>query len=441
MERVDQRGNEALARENRELKLKIEKLERENRDLRRSLYDVNMRLVPAKPSSKGNYFDVGAMLAADNSAQPAPSEALSPSTDGRQFAWVAELKGHAGPVYCVQYSPCGRFLLSGSFDKTARLWDAIQQREISVLGAHSMPVADLSWHLDSKHVATGSLDGTVRLWQTDVGLTSEHACDGMVQVVAYVPTEPHVCLAGTSRGTVAVIDPRQERAALAIRNDCMVTSLYPYRGDRFFISGDAHGHIKTWDLRQEQSIEVVNNGPKPSPVAHITVSRGQNYFEEGRFMAVNGYDSVLRVFDRGGMPPTSRLEFHRSVQGHTVQNWPIRSNFFHGAEHQLSSKLVLPRDPGSDAAAGEADQTSDQPVSVDSSLLLASGSADHNVFLYDVGGREESSGPLQVLSGHHDRVYGVHFHPKEPFLASCSADATVRLWSAKFKGSVPLASS
>jgi hypothetical protein len=43
MERLDQRGNEALARENRELKLKIEKLERENRDLRRSLYEVNMR--------------------------------------------------------------------------------------------------------------------------------------------------------------------------------------------------------------------------------------------------------------------------------------------------------------------------------------------------------------------------------------------------------------
>jgi hypothetical protein len=46
------------------------------------------------------------------------------------------------------------------------------------------------------------------------------------------------------------VDPRQERVALAIRNDAMVTSLYPYRGDRYFISGDVHGHIKTWDLRQ-----------------------------------------------------------------------------------------------------------------------------------------------------------------------------------------------
>ena len=32
--------------------------------------------------------------------------------------------GHTEPVYCVAYSPDGLEVLTGSFDDTAKLWDA-----------------------------------------------------------------------------------------------------------------------------------------------------------------------------------------------------------------------------------------------------------------------------------------------------------------------------
>jgi hypothetical protein len=40
----DARGGEALLRENRELKQLVDKLEQENRDLKKSVYELNMRL-------------------------------------------------------------------------------------------------------------------------------------------------------------------------------------------------------------------------------------------------------------------------------------------------------------------------------------------------------------------------------------------------------------
>lgn len=66
---------------------------------------------------------------------------------------------------------------------------------------------------------------------------------------------------------------------------------------------------------------------------------------------------------------------------------------------------------------------------IQSAFILASGSADGKIALFDVGGPAGSGERVQLLRGHKDRVHSVEFHPTEPMLASCSADATVRLWS------------
>ncbi|KAG5180918.1 hypothetical protein JKP88DRAFT_186941 [Tribonema minus] len=60
------------------------------------------------------------------------------------------------------------------------------------------------------------------------------------------------------------------------------------------------------------------------------------------------------------------------------------------------------------------------------SLVLATGSADGNIYTFDMSKGE--GGDLQTLRGHNDRVYAVHFHPTEPRLVSGSADQTVRIW-------------
>jgi WD40 repeat protein len=67
------------------------------------------------------------------------------------------------------------------------------------------------------------------------------------------------------------------------------------------------------------------------------------------------------------------------------------------------------------------------------------GSADSHVYLYDIHPDKvldpdfcsHKGELLQRLDGHSDRVYAACFHPKEPILASCSADFSVKIWQAK----------
>jgi WD40 repeat protein len=46
-------------------------------------------------------------------------------------------QGHTGAVYCVGFAPSGRLLASGSFDKSVRLWDLTQQKEVRTHPRHS----------------------------------------------------------------------------------------------------------------------------------------------------------------------------------------------------------------------------------------------------------------------------------------------------------------
>ena len=51
------------------------------------------------------------------------------------------LRGHSGDVNSVAYSPDGKHVLSGSDDKTVKIWDAQTGKEVSVLVCHHLSIA------------------------------------------------------------------------------------------------------------------------------------------------------------------------------------------------------------------------------------------------------------------------------------------------------------
>jgi WD40 repeat protein len=59
--------------------------------------------------------------------------------------------------------------VSGSHDKTVRLWDAITGAALQTLKGHLGMVGSVAFSLDSKLVVSGSMDNTVKLWDAITG--------------------------------------------------------------------------------------------------------------------------------------------------------------------------------------------------------------------------------------------------------------------------------
>ncbi|KAG0274843.1 hypothetical protein BGZ95_009410 [Linnemannia exigua] len=328
----------------------------------------------------------------------------SSKSDGRQFFLKNDLKGHQGAVYAVQYSPNGKYLATGSFDKTVRIWDGTtNQNELYVLKGHGLNISDLAWGHDSTLLLSGAYDKTCKLWDVESGKQLDSfEGEGFVQCVRFHPQDNHIFFSGTTRNMLTMIDTRKDSnptsgSAITIKNDTMVNSIYVYHDGLAVISGDSSGYLKTWDIRMGKVLQSILNEPTKKPISHLAISKQRGSLDgvslaeteepESRWLAVNSYDNDIA-----------------------------------GAAARRTGKVR-----GGDG--DEAPSTlSDKDIPLESSLILASGSMDPYVYLFDVGAGDGQYEVLQKLSGHTDRVYDVDFHPVDHVLASGSADFSVKVW-------------
>jgi len=107
--------------------------------------------------------------------------------------WISNvLQGHQKIIASVAFSPDGQYVLTGSSDHTARIWNIHGACE-HVLEGHQGAVYSVAFSSDGQHVLTGSSDGTIRIWNMH-GVCGQVLQDnqGSVPSVAFSSDGQHI---------------------------------------------------------------------------------------------------------------------------------------------------------------------------------------------------------------------------------------------------------
>ena len=209
---------------------------------------------------------------------PDGKQVLTGSQDKTARLWdrasgklIRTFEGHSSYIDSVAFSPDGKLVLTGSQDKTARLWDVASGQEIRVLNGHTSRIFSVAFSPDGKQVLTGSFDKTVRLWDVASGKENRTFGGGtsQVQSVAFSPDGKQV-LAGSVDRTARLWDTATGREIRTFQGGNGIVSIFSpdgkkvCKGSRLF---DVASGREILALQLEKPLFIRGRGPDPAAKA------------------------------------------------------------------------------------------------------------------------------------------------------------------------------
>eukprot|EP00038_Savillea_parva_P011335 m.196804 g.196804 ORF g.196804 m.196804 type:complete len:680 (+) comp19909_c0_seq1:100-2139(+) len=204
---------------------------------------------------------------------------------------VKTLIGHTGPVYSTSFSPDNSFLLSGSEDGTARLWDLHTFTNVVAYKGHMYPVWGTAFSPLGYYFATASHDRTARLWSTDhifpLRIFAGHLSD--VNTVAFHPNSNYVAT-GSSDRSCRLWDVQTGDCVRVFEGHSDSIHALAFTDDgHYMASGGDDCNVVLWDLGSGKKVKTFKG--------HTDVVHSVAFSGEGSLIASGAADNTVRIWD------------------------------------------------------------------------------------------------------------------------------------------------
>ncbi len=160
------------------------------------------------------------------------------------------MEGHKSAVQSLAMSPREPYLVSGSADKTVRLWNLETLQSRRRYRGHRDFITALAFAGDGKLFAAAALDGRIRVWSTRSSRTRRQfrGHQGKVAALAFSPVGDLLVSAGED-GTVRLWNLKRGRAVRALTGHTggATAVAFSHDGQRMASTG-ANGQIRLWAM-------------------------------------------------------------------------------------------------------------------------------------------------------------------------------------------------
>ncbi|MBD2184276.1 caspase family protein [Planktothrix sp. FACHB-1375] len=324
-------------------------------------------------------------------------------------------KGHQDRVTSVAFSRDGKYIVSGSFDKTVRLWDIKGNLIGQPFKGHQDVVYSVAFSPDGKYIVSGSADKTVRLWDIKGNPIGQPFIghQNYVNSVAFSPDGKYI-VSGSLDNTVRLWDIKGNLISQPfVGHQQFVTSVAFSPDGKSIVSGSADKTVRLWDIKGQPF------------VGHQSAVYSVAFSPDGKYIVSGSDDKTVRLWDIKGKPIAQPFVGHQGIVN-SVAFSPDGKYIVFGGEDKTVRLWDIKGNPIGQPFVGHQNYVYSVAFSPDGKYIV-SGSWDNTVRLWDIKGNLIG----QPFQGHQNYVTSVAFSPDGKSIVSGSLDNTVRLWDIK----------
>jgi WD40 repeat protein/serine/threonine protein kinase len=369
------------------------------------------------------------------------------------------LRGHSGPV-CIAYSPDGRRIVSGSVDKTIKVWDARTGIALMTLTGNQDAVDNVAYSPNGERIASGGYDGTVRLWDANSGkeifTMRGHQEQNCNWALAFSPDGKWLASSGGWDKMIKIWDVSNGTEVATIVGDRTAVRPVTFSPDSSYVAfGGFDKVVRIWDVNQcvEKAVLRGHNG----------IINALAFTQDGKRIISSGSDGTIRVWDTatnnelmilrghiGGakaicLSPTGKEVYSIGYED-TVKVWGLYVDREQLAleEHDALGQIVFSPDGRSVAGIRSNTIVLWNVSSGAEAMTMKSNWNDYPSIAFNPDGRQIACGNGDVveiwnvasgnktmtLRGHTGSVYCVAFSPDGRSVVSVSEKNEMKVWDA-----------
>lgn len=341
-----------------------------------------------------------------------PENALPPPEPRSPYVELGAFKGHANVVTSVAFSPDGKEILSGGWDKTIRLWDVATRQEIRRFGsAEPGPSPWLNF------LANGASPGDRDRWMLGAAFFHQEnwGPKGWVTSTAFSPDGQWLLTGGLDK--VARLWDKttgHQSRCFAGHTETVSSAIFTPDGKQVLSAGWDQT-LRLWDIETGKELQKF--------IGHTGVVNAVAITRDGKQALSGSWDRTLRLWDLANAT-SKRLDGHKDM----VQGVALSPDGTVAVSASADKTVRL-----WDLAAGKEKlrfEGHTEPVrcvafSPDGKFVVTgSGGRDRSLRVFEVATGKE----LHHLEGHADEIWSVAVSPDGRAIVSAGVDQLIRLW-------------
>jgi WD40 repeat protein len=314
------------------------------------------------------------------------------------------LTAHEDFVNAVALTPDGEYVISGSHDKTLKVWELASGRPVRTLSGHEGEVLAVAVTPDGRYVVSGLRNGTLKVWDLASGR--------VVHTMADYKEGGHT----PSRYTAAGYGP--SRCVEGVRGVAMTPN------GRYAISGLSNGTLKVWDLARGRVVQVLADPEEDGDTLshHYGEVHAVAVTPDGRH-AISGLPNrTLKVWNIESGQAVHTLLGHESAVL-AVAVTPDGRHVVSGSANGILMVWELASGRKVHTLEGHRHRVTAVAVTPDGQHAV-SGSYDKTLMIWDLA----RGGVVRISEGHESAVLAVAVTPDGRYVVSGSADGILMIW-------------